>query len=60
MQLSNFVTLQTRGHHPPQICSGLPVQTLNWLRTLRLEGKFIFGIRLSENSHNSLFQINQQ
>ena len=60
MQLSNFVTLLSRGHHSHRSTRGPTAQTGNWLRALRLEGKFLFGIRLSGNSHNSLFQINQQ
>ena len=39
---------------------GFFIPTLNLLRTLWLEGKFIFVVRLSENFHNSLFQMNQQ
>jgi hypothetical protein len=60
MQLSNFVTYTVARTPSPQICSGRPVRSLNPLRTPRLEGKFILGIRLSENSQNSLFQINQK
>jgi hypothetical protein len=60
MQLSNFVTLLSRGHHSRRSsCS--PIAPMgNRLRALGLEGKFTFGICLSEGSRNSLFQINQQ